>query len=232
MRQVPHYLIIGNGRVARHFCHYFNALGLPFTAWCRQLPLSQLYVAIPHASHVLLLISDDAIESFISLHFQHTHATLIHFSGSLISQRAYGAHPLMSFHAGNYQLKQYKAITFVVDEDAPDFNKLLPGLPNEAVRLNQSLKAKYHALCVMAGNFSCLLWQKLMKSFETELGLPASISHPYLEQLTKNIMADYASALTGPLARGDLQTIKKNLQALEGDVFQDVYKSFVAAYKV
>src|SRR3990167_6008005 len=231
MNKTPRYLIIGNGRVARHFCHYLTLLHLDFTTWHRQNPLDELYQALPQVSHVLLLISDDAIETFVKQHLKNTDVICIHFSGSLLSQRAYGTHPLMCFSNNLYDLPHYKTIPFIVDDHAPDFNYLLPGLPNQHMRLPTALKAKYHALCVLSGNFSCLLWQKLFSSFEQEFNFPASIAHPYLQQQTLNLITNAKTALTGPFVRDDTATIEKNLVALDTDPFAEVYQSFVACYQ-
>lgn len=230
MRQVPNYLLIGNGRVARHFQHYFSLLKLSFNTWHRHQSLSQLHQHVEASTHILLLINDSAIDELIDKHFQQTPALRIHFSGSLISHHAFGAHPLMTFGDHLYDLKQYQHIPFVLEEDTPAFASLLPGLPNHAVRLPKALKAKYHALCVLSGNFSCLLWQKLFASFEREFKLPSSIAYPYLRQQTQNLLNDNHSALTGPLVRDDQATIEKNLSALQADPFQEVYQSFVSCY--
>ena len=154
----------------------------------------------------------------------------IHFSGSLVSDHVIGAHPLQSFNTGLYTLEQYQQIPFVIDHDAPDFKSLLPGLMNHHVRLNKSKKSKYHALCVLSGNFSCLLWQKLFSSLEDEFHLPKEIAHVYLRQQMQNLLDAPENALTGPLVRGDTQTISRHLRALTGDEFKDVYASFVACY--
>jgi|SRR5579862_1713785 len=234
MRQVPQYFVIGNGRVAKHFRHYFSLLNLPVSTWQRGDSLEKLQNNAALASHILVLISDQAIENFIQQHLSldpKTKPLLIHFSGSLVTEYAYGAHPLMSFSHQLYQLDDYQSIPFILDHDAPDFADLLPGLPNPHVRLSKLLKAKYHALCVLGGNFSCILWQKLFSSFEKELNLPAHIAHPYLLQQTKNLFSDAKSALTGPLVRNDKNTIEKNIQALDADPFQDIYKSFVMCYQ-
>jgi len=231
MRQVPAYLLIGNGRVSRHFQHYFSLLQIPCEVWQREQPVNKLQEYIQQATHILILISDKAIEPFIQAHLQTSKALHIHFSGSLISDKAYGTHPLMTFSSELYSLEQYQAIPFIVDHDAPDFKTLLPGLANTHVRLNKSLKAKYHALCVLSGNFSCLLWQKLFTSFSEELHLPPAIAHPYLLQQTKNLLSNPVEALTGPLLRDDQQTIQKNLNALANDPFQAVYQSFVSCYQ-
>src|SRR5579872_4812260 len=105
MRQVPRYLIIGNGKVASHLQYYFTLLQIPFYTWSRKQSFSELYSLADKSSHILLLIKDDAIEKFIEQELRHVSATLIHFSGSLVSQYAYGAHPLMTFNNTIYTLE-------------------------------------------------------------------------------------------------------------------------------
>jgi hypothetical protein len=229
MRQVPHYLIIGNGRVSRHFQHYFTLLNLSFSNWHRAEPIEKLHNFLDTATHILILISDKSIDAFITQHLSNSNAIRIHFSGSVISEYAYGAHPLTTFNHDVYSLEKYSAIPFIIDHDAPE--NLLPGLPNSQARLNKSLKEKYHALCVLSGNFSCLLWQKLFSSLENEFNLPHDIAHIYLQQQTENLLHDFKSALTGPLIRKDYQTIKNNINALEADPFQEIYKNFVSCYE-
>lgn len=231
MRQVPQYLIIGNGRVARHLAHYFSLLKIKkFTRWHRGQRISRLHKQAAEATHILVAISDDAIEPFISQHLSHYGAVKVHFSGSLVTKLAHGAHPLMTFGPKVYPLEKYLSVPFVVDAKAPPFSRLLPGLKNPDVRLRPEQKAKYHALCVMAGNFSCLLWQKLFDSLHDEFRIPPHTADMYLRQQTENLLTDYRTALTGPLARGDEKTIKRNIKALGGDPFAAVYKAFVKAY--
>ncbi len=226
-RTAPRYLVIGNGRVAHHFCRYFSLLNLSYQQWHRAQPVAELQEQLQAATHVLILISDSAIESFIQEHLAASSAVKIHFSGALVSSLAYGAHPLMTFNTGLYTLEKYQAIPFVVDQSAPEFNQLLPGLPNAHVRIAPEQKAKYHAMCVLAGNFSCLLWQKFFSTLEAEFHFPAGTGHAYLRQQMENLITDYPSAFTGPLARGDVATIRKNLAALTADPFQSIYQSFV-----
>ncbi len=233
MRQVPQYLIIGNGRVARHLCHYFSLpeIHLPYRHWHRALPVQQLRDWQKDATHILLAIRDGAIEPFCDAHLKGTSATKVHFSGSLVTDRAFGAHPLMTFGAALYPPEKYPAIPFLVDDNAPDFAALLPGLPNPHARLPRAEKAKYHALCVMAGNFSCILWQNLFSFLENDLGLPPATAHMYLQQQTENLLTDPRRALTGPLVRGDEATIARNIASLADSPYQDVYKAFVTAWR-
>lgn len=229
--QLPDYLVIGNGRVARHFLHYFSLLGIDTAHWHRGLPLDEL----GDAQHILVLISDDAIEDFIRDNLADKNGTKIHFSGSLVTELAVGAHPLMTFGTtfgqGLYAREKYEEIFFILDDDAPDFNRLLPGLPNPYARLAPARKAQYHAHCVMAANYSCLLWQKLFDAFENDFSLPPEAAFPLLKQQTENLVADRKNALTGPLARGDSATIARNLSALAGDDYQKIYQVFVETYQ-
>lgn len=225
MRQVPEYLVIGHGRVARHFLHYFSLLNISVMHWHRGMPVSEL----GDAPRILVLISDRAIEAFIDEHLQDKKGIKIHFSGALVTPKAYGAHPLMTFGPELYALDKYKQIPFVVDEGAPE--NLLAGLPNPVSYLAPEKKSKYHAMCVMSGNFTCILWQKMFETLKREFHLPPDIAHLYLRQQAENLIADYKTALTGPLARGDDATIAKNIAALEGDAYQQIYQSFVNVYR-
>ncbi len=231
MRQVPRYLLIGNGRVAQHFRHYFSLLQLPHASWHREQSIAQLEHELQQSSHVLILIRDQVIEEFAATHLKNSPAHFIHFSGSLISNHVYGAHPLSSFSQPLWSLSQYQAVPFILDHDAPDFALLLPGLPNPHVRLHKSLKPKYHALCVLSGNFSCLLWQKFFAELEHAFHIPHAIAHPFLQQITQNLLSHPDTALTGPLVRGDIKTIEKNILALASDPYQQVYQSFVKCYE-
>lgn len=230
MRQVPAYLIIGNGRVSRHMQHYFSLSKISFTVWSRQDSISDLQQKIQHAERILILIRDNAIDEFIQSYLLTSNALRIHFSGSLVTSYAYGAHPLMTFADHFYDIDTYKQIPFIVDSDAPSFTTLLPGLINPHATLNANLKAKYHALCVLSGNFSCLLWQAFFEKIQHELKLPLEFAQHYLTQQNQNILHDYQNALTGPLSRHDHVTIQKNLQALQGSPLHDLYQSFVDYY--
>lgn len=231
MSYAPHYLIIGNGRVATHFRHYFSLLNIDFSSWHRGESEHKLNQTLSSATHVLVLITDNAIESFVKTHCEKKELIWIHFSGALVSDVVYGAHPLMTFNQETYPIDTYAKIPFVIDQDAPAYETLLPGLPNPHFYLPKNKKAKYHALCVLSANFSCMLWQKLFADFETEFNFPNDIAHPFLLQQMQNLLTDYRSALTGPLVRGDEETIEKNLSALRDDPFQSVYKAFLDCYK-
>lgn len=234
------YAILGGGRLARHMRHYLSLLNLPHSVWARNPsaalnshPITdtaeRLHATVEPASHVLLLISDGALAHLLKRYPVLQGKTLVHCSGALSLPGVAGAHPLMTFGQQLYALKQYRSIPFMVDSGR-DFGALLPGLPNPHYPIPPEHKARYHALCVMAGNFSQLLWQGVARRF-TDLGLPAGTLEPYLRQVLENFLRDPATALTGPLSRGDWQTIDRNLGALNGDSLDPLYRAFLEHWR-
>lgn len=230
MGQVPTYAIIGNGRMARHMCHYLSLLNIPHQQWSRQSSAS-LEASVSDCHHVLLLISDQAIEPFIQAHACLKDKCLVHFSGALTTRLAHAAHPLMTFSESLYRQEDYRKVVFVIEHKGPEFSKLCPGLPNQSYSIPVSQKPLYHSLCVLSGNFTTILWQKVFHEFEEKLQLPREVLYPYLEKTMQNLMSGRQDVLTGPIARNDTTTIDANITALTDDPFQQVYQAIVEAYK-
>jgi predicted short-subunit dehydrogenase-like oxidoreductase (DUF2520 family) len=234
----PHYAILGDGRLARHMKHYLGLLGLPCSGWARN-PHSnfnsrsepdasrRLALTIEPASHVLLLVSDDALAGMLRRYpaLHDGQRRLVHCAGALSLPGVAGAHPLMTFGHELRDLDHYRAIPFLVDEGYR-FEDLLPGLPNPSHGLPAERKALYHALCVIAGNFPQLLWQAAGQRLGEQLQLPRTVLEPYLRQALENHLRDPEGALTGPLARGDDGTMTRNLAALGDDPLAAVYRAF------
>lgn len=237
---MQHFAIIGGGRLARHMRHYLTLSGLPVSAWSRDgaddvnthriaNTLARLQATVSPASHVLLLVSDKAIPEVLQRYpFLHE-KILVHCSGAQSIPGVAGAHPLMTFGHDLYTPEQYRQIPFVVDQ-GHQLADLLPGLSNPHFHIRPEDKPRYHALCVMAGNFSQILWQAASERFSA-LGLPPETLHPYLQQVARNFVANPGAALTGPLSRGDQHTTHRNLKALDGDLLQPVYQAFVDLYR-
>ena len=127
--------------------------------------------------------------------------------------------------------EKYESMHFVVEDCEHEFKYLMPGFPNQHHFLAPDSKGLYHSLCVMGGNFSVLLWQKVMKELKNSCGVPKEAVLFYMNQVMSNLNRNMDSALTGPLVRNDESTILANQKALEGDAFESVYKAFVNAFK-
>jgi 2-dehydropantoate 2-reductase len=236
MRQVPaftSYLLLGDGRMARHAALYLKLLQLPFATWTRSNGSEALVRLARDASHVLVLVSDRSIEALLLEHPILREKICVHFSGSVTTELAVGAHPLMTFTEQPYSFAEYRRIPFVIEKGRGEMSELLPGFPNPSYAIDAKSKALYHSLCVMAGNFTVLLWEKAFSAFSSRFGLPKAVLIPYLERISKNLVESKPgeSVLTGPLVRRDRATIESNLDSLEGDPFANVYRAFVSAHE-
>lgn len=230
MRQAPlQYAVIGDGRMANHFCHYLDLSGVSFSRWSRSADASLLN-QLSRATCIVLLISDQAIEPFIQQHAVLAGKRIIHFSGAQTIAGATGMHPLFSFPSHLYSLETYQKIPFIVDQDNVSFQDVFPMLLNPSFSIDPLKKPYYHALCVMANNFTTLLWRKFCSEMEGQFAIPSEFTHLFLEQTADNIVNNSQTALTGPLVRGDRLTIEENLAALEGDAYQSVYQAFVNVF--
>ncbi len=226
-RQVPPtYLLIGNGRLARHLAHYFTAKNLTYTQWNRRdKDLSALQDLSQQADYILLLIRDDQIDPFIQKHPFLTKKPLIHCSGSLNSAYSLACHPLMTFGDALYSDSFYSDIPFVCDE-AVDFDQVFPQLDNPHYQLPQSKKPGYHAMAVMAANFPQFIWQSLFREWQENLQLPHDLLQPLIQQSLINSVKTPENAPTGPFVRGDRQTIDRHKQALKNTPLADLYDCF------
>lgn len=222
------YLVIGSGRTGRHMIHYLNSLNLPCQTWDRSQSYDNLKKLAQDSTHILLAISDREIETFAKTHLLEFFADkkLIHFSGALVIPEMIDAHPLMTFTQELYDLATYQSISFITSSQEKE---ILPGFPNRFFKIKPEEKPLYHALCVASGNFTTLLWQKLRSGFQ-KMDIPFEAAHPYLLQITKNLISDPEKALTGPIARKDLMTVQAHDQAFQEDAFQEIYRAFLSNY--
>lgn len=236
MRQVPkiiknkpEYLLIGSGKMARHLSHYFSLLNIPHKKWSRKDSMS-LNQAINGCSHILLAISDDAIEPFVEKHAEaFTEKTLIHFSGATSIEGILSAHPLMTFSNELYDLEDYENIFFVCDKKT-DFKELFPGLCNKSFQINTDQKALYHALIVIAGNFPQILWSYVQQELGQKMDIPMGALKPYIEKIASNFIESPESSLTGPLVRGDSKTLQIHNEALKNTLAAPVYGAISNLY--
>lgn len=234
MRQVPVidtlYLLVGNGKLAKHLARYLALLNIPYRQYTRQShePFSTYLTGV---THILVLISDTEIVNFIEENKSKSgpHTIWIHCSGLLSTELAESAHPLASFSDHLFDLDFYKTIPFVLEKERRPFSELLPGFPNPHVAIDKAEKELYHTMCVLSGNFSTILWMEFEKYLSGTLHIPGSTMRPYLKSITQNL--EHASdPLTGPLKRNDHTTIERHLESLKKSRLKEIYTSFVNFY--
>jgi predicted short-subunit dehydrogenase-like oxidoreductase (DUF2520 family) len=219
-------LVIGRGRLAQALIRWPKSPHTEMRCWHRSLSLDELDRAIDGASHVLLAIRDDTLESFVAEHAARLqNKTVLHFAGSRgdfthHEVRCFVAHPLVSLSTPPPPAELLQHVPFSIS-GVKDFSELLPGFPNSSFMLPDHERALYHALLSFGGNLGVWLWERMEREFTTQFQFAPHDemrSHlmPYLESLFWAIRtrAVDASALTGPISREDLGTITRQSAAL------------------
>ena len=157
-------------------------------------------------------------------------AIVFHSSGALTSDelaplRARGArvasvHPMMTFVRGS--VPKMSGASFAVEGDAVArraARHIVERLGGDVFPIRKQNKVLYHAF----GSFASPLVVALMASLE-QVALAAGVRKqdikpvmlPLLRQTLRNYLEhDAASAFSGPLARGDIATVRKHLQELK-----------------
>ena len=226
------YAILGDGRMARHMKRYLELLEAEHRVWARGTEhdpsAPSMEEVVRPCDVVLVLLSDGAIVPFLEAHASLHEKTVVHFSGSLVTDLAHGMHPLCIFGPDLLAVEAYQDIPFVCEPGPPTFHDVFPSLSNPSYVLQPASKPLYHALCVLAGNGSAILWRKLFAEFE-KLGLPWDISLPYLQQTLRDLEQNPRAEGSGPIARGDVGTIQTDLDGLEGDPYKEVLRALVDA---
>ena len=94
------------------------------------------------------------------------------------------------------------------------------------IRLTAAAKPAYHAGAVFAANFLVAL-AGVAERLAREAGIPAAdaarVYLPLLRGAASNLAAGAGAALTGPIARGDVETIRAHLAALD-DEDRELYR--------
>jgi hypothetical protein len=238
MRQVPSFLVIGDGALASHFLVYLKGLNIDHVQWARRSSdLPQLKLLFENSTHALVLISDDAIETVTKQLYQWSNQSplnqiIIHCSGSLHIPFAWGVHPLQSFgrHV-SYSFADYQNIPFVVDLDAPEWSVLMPGFSNRHYRIAAQDRPFYHAMCALANNVTTMIWQQVHQRMSDRFGLSAEVLRPILQQTFSNIIKNPTALPSGPWVRSDALTLERNQKALADDSLSLIWNAVTEFYQ-
>lgn len=154
------------------------------------------------------------------------HCSGAHASTVLTSARKSGAsigsmHPLQSFASVDITQNPFKGIRVAIEGD-PDAVSMaaqiawdLEALPLQIVTEGKPL---YHAAAVVASNFLVTLMGVAFRLIQ-QAGVPPEEAFAVLKPLIEGTLANIdqvgvQQALTGPVVRGDVQTVETHIQAI------------------
>ena len=176
------------------------------------------------------------------LHQDISNRIICHFSGSLSSHVFSGReeagasgismHPMYAFSDKFHSYEQFHTAYLTLEGDPEAVAVMKPmweAIGHHVLTLKAEDKIKYHAAAAMASNEMLGLMQASLDIL-SECGFSEKDSMALLTPLVQGNIASMlekgcVNALTGPVERGDAQTVRKHLQALEGSKAGKIYQS-------
>jgi predicted short-subunit dehydrogenase-like oxidoreductase (DUF2520 family) len=227
--------IVGGGRMGRGLALALADAGQPVALWSRREAVGAVEGAVAGAATVLLAVPDDAIAE-VARHLSAASAieasqVVLHLSG-LHDRRALRAlegsgaalgsfHPLQTISDPTAAASRWRGAYAAIEGDAravAEGRRLSGVLGLTPVEIPSSAKATYHAGAVVASNYVVVL-AGIAARFAADAGVPAELAEriylPMLRGAVENLQRQTpAAALTGPVRRGDVATLRAHLEAI------------------
>ncbi|MFC5051911.1 Rossmann-like and DUF2520 domain-containing protein [Rubritalea spongiae] len=199
------------------------------------------------AADVWLIASNDASIATISSKlskFKHLRAQdiVFHCSGSLSSSALItckekgvdiaSIHPVMSFTGTTLSAEDFINVHCSCEGDTAALHLLtqkFSAIGGKCFQISSESKNIYHTATVMCCNYLTALTEASIQLYQQagiERDQSLALMHPIMTATLANIFQHGTTkALTGPIARGDTETVQNHLNALTDDKLQSIYRS-------
>jgi predicted short-subunit dehydrogenase-like oxidoreductase (DUF2520 family) len=189
--------------------------------------------AVAKAADVLLLtVPDDALDNVVRMlvasgairsgqHVVHTsgrHGLAVLEPAEEIGAHAIAMHPAMTFTGTDVDLDRLVGCVFGVTAEGGERDLargLVADLGGRIMWVAEELRTLYHAALAHGANHLVTLVSQAMDLLrEAGVDDPAATLSPLLHAALDNTLAYGDAALTGPIVRGDVQTVRAHLQTM------------------
>nr|HID58430.1 DUF2520 domain-containing protein [Desulfobacterales bacterium] len=161
----------------------------------------------------------------VVIHCSGAHSSDILSSARRLEAYVASLHPLQSFASVDQALKIVHGSVCTIEGDEPALHvvrQLVSDLGGILVEISPKGKTLYHAAAVTASNYLVTLIDMALQ-LNGAIGIARETSFkalfPLIKGTLKNIEAiGIPAALTGPIARGDIDTVTDHLNAIKKDV--------------
>lgn len=184
---------------------------------------------------VFIAVPDDAITE-VALLIRPTSAVLIHLSGAKTldvlaphEQRA-SVHPLISLPDADTGAARLRGGAIFAVAGHRLASGVVAALGGRAIEVDEGHRTLYHAGAVVAANHLVVLCAQVER-IAAHIGVPVEFYWKLMESTLANVeRAGAPQALTGPAARGDVDTIEAHIAALAelGTHEVDLYRALAA----
>ena len=237
---------IGAGKVGQSFGILLNAKNIPITGYYSKSKRSAeeasirihtkaydtLKQLVIDSDIIAITVTDDQIDSIISeidaLNIKTDDKMFFHMSGvqdsvnlSRISSHVFSLHPLKAFPEIIDSYHAFDGIYFSLEGADEMIRNWINQLDITFFEIDKSQKAQYHSAAVIVSNYLVSVIDFGMTQLEL-VGLPKALAQKALWPLVTNTIENIEkmgtkNALTGPIVRGDRETIQKHLDVLNSD---------------
>ena len=182
---------------------------------------------------LLLTVPDDMLENVVvqlaasgalhaGQHVAHTsgrHGLAVLAAAREVGARPLALHPAMTFTGTDLDLGRLPGCAFGVTTDAADTaalaQRLVDDLDGRLVAVPEDRRALYHAgLAHGANHLVTLVTQAMGLLRESGADDPAATLRPLLTAALDNALSMGDAALTGPIVRGDVETVRSHLEVM------------------
>lgn len=193
-----------------------------------------LFIATPDGEigHVWDCIAGNGLKDKIICHFSGSLSS--HVFSNIEATGAFGCsiHPMYAFSDKFKSFEQFSAACLTMegqDKAVRMMRRLFENLGHQVFTVKAEDKMRYHAAAALASNYMVGLFQVSLDLLGT-CGFTEEQSRKLLVPLVRNnvdtmLEKSTTEALTGPVERGDMQTVEQHLEALEGMDADAVYRS-------
>lgn len=212
------FAVVGMGRAGGSFAAALSSVGWDLAAtWGRDDDVAPAAAQVD----VLLLTVPDRVVGVVANLIEPGPAAVLHVAGSLTlaplasHSRCGSVHPLMSLpgaEVGASRLLDNCRFAVAGDPVATEVAEALGGRPFAVADEHRQL---YHAGAAIASNHLVVLAEQARRLAHAA-GVPADVYEQLMMATLQNVAdADPATALTGPAARADWETVRAHAAAIE-----------------
>jgi predicted short-subunit dehydrogenase-like oxidoreductase (DUF2520 family) len=147
-------------------------------------------------------------------------------------------HPVRSFADPGEVARRFAGTWCGIEGDARALARLAPALDAigaQVVPIDAAAKTVYHAASVFASNYLVTVLDAALRAYQAA-GIPEATARALAAPLATETLANVlrlgpAQALTGPVARGDMDTVARQQRALDGwdSATGELYRALTAA---
>jgi predicted short-subunit dehydrogenase-like oxidoreductase (DUF2520 family) len=198
---------------------------------------TSMHDAAQSADYIIISVSDDAIQSVCETIAEEKGfregSVVIHCSGALSSLVLASAHDKCTCHLGSmHPLQTFPDVSSALQklpgaycfyegdrETLPFINHFAQVIGMIPVQIERNLKSLYHVSAVIACNYLIALFDAAIETASLSGIEPKDAwfaLRPLIEATVQNVdTLGTTSALTGPIVRGDADTVRKHLRDLD-----------------